>query len=129
LQAAAMQSGLVLGNADYSGSVKIDASAPKKIVGQSSAQLDAPESYSLQNYTVSVQLTGNYANFKDFLSRMEHSSRLAEVGIINVGSKKDDSEKKGENEKKELSVEQTAQKQNPAEAILDYNIKLIANHY
>ncbi|MFA6376198.1 MAG: hypothetical protein WCX69_02230 [Candidatus Paceibacterota bacterium] len=129
LQAAAMQSGLVLGNADYSGSAKVEVSAPKKIVGQSSVQPDVPQSYSLQNYSVSVQLTGNYANFKDFLSRMEHSSRLAEVGTINVSSKKDESGKKGENEKEELPVSMTAQKQDPSEAVLNYNVKLIANHY
>jgi len=130
LQAAAMQSGLVLGNADYSGSVKSIAPEIKKIAtGQSSKPLDAPKTYSLQNYAVSLQLTGSYANFKDFMSRVEHSSRLVEAEAINVSSKKSDSEKKTETEKKTISELQAAQEQDPSEAILNYNVKVIANHY
>jgi len=120
LQAAAMQSGLILGGAGYSGTISAQSSDGGDVAAVASL---STKKYSLQNYSVSVELTGSYANFKNFLSRVEHSSRLAEVGAVKVSSKKDGGEKK------DLQQSLTAEIQNPSDAILNYSVKLNANYY
>jgi|GEM_PF-599157 len=119
IQAAAMQSGLILKSVDYSGVDKSSDSATAGKLTNKEGQLAAKNS--LKNYGVAVGLTGNYSNFKDFLSRIEHSSRMAEVDVIGVGVNDENSGESEEQKPKE--------KVNPADVILEYEIKLTANYY
>lgn len=106
LQTAAMQSGLIMGKIEYSA---------QKLA---SRQTKEKTKNALSNYNISAQLTGNYANFKDFLSRIERSSRLAGTTKINI-----DNGDYGQQTGQALSGEEGG------EEILNYNIKISANYY
>jgi Tfp pilus assembly protein PilO len=126
LQAAAMQSGLIMKSANYSGQVKINGGSIVSLVnnGEGSVASAAPLRRSLQAYSVALVLTGNYANFKSFLSMVENSSRLATVDVVNVATSDGGPSQKNPSEQKNRN-----QKQDQANVMLDYSVKLSANYY
>jgi Tfp pilus assembly protein PilO len=114
-QATAMDSGLMLKSVDYSGqSDNPVESAESTAPGQSLKRV-------LRNYSISVKLAGTYANFKDFLSRIERSSRMIEVAAIGVSSSK--------NEETSDKLQAKDNKAGNADEILDYTVKMAANYY
>lgn len=117
-QAAAMQSGLILKSVDYNGADNVGIGD----VSQAGSLADgkAKTAYQLSSYSVSLVLAGDYANFKDFLSRIERSSRLIGADSVEVGAP----------EKSETANGQSgsAKTEEPG-GILDYAVKLTANYY
>ena len=118
VQAAAMQSGMVLNSVDYAGLTK---AAVK--TGQTNSAGDSAR-YSLQKYKVSANLAGNYESLKNFLSRLEHSSRLIQLSKATVGLGKDDDAagKKPAGKLADGGGE-------PDDPILEYDVSLLANYY
>jgi Tfp pilus assembly protein PilO len=105
-QAAALQSGLAVKNIDFGGA------SPSSPSGE--------EGLTLQKYGISIQLEGSYANFKNFLSIIERSSRLAAVDSISVKSSGVQiAVGSGENNNSEKAGEKP----------LDYEVKLSAHYY
>lgn len=113
-QAAAMQSGLVLESIDYSGAKGASIAPEAGVAVQEGSQ----PVYSLASYDVSAALSGSYANFKDFLSRIEHSSRLIRVEAVSVNVRGD-------------SQNENAKSANAGEAgeALNYTVKMAADFY
>lgn len=89
-QATAMQSGLVLKSIDYSGQNKTSGDS-MSLYGEAAIEETAPSVYLLRDYGVSVALSGSYANFKDFLFRIENSSRMVKVSSVGVSTAKESS--------------------------------------
>lgn len=114
VQSVAMQSGLILESVDYSGT-KTASGMPK---ADAAVQEGSRPVYSLSSYGVSAVLSGDYVNFKDFLSRIEHSSRLIQVEAISI-----DNRKASQNESDKIS-----QAAKVGEA-LNYTVKIAANFY
>jgi len=80
VQAAAMQSGLIVKGVTYGGTSESKSEKEKK----ASADTEAVKSLRLKTYTVEGSFIGSYLNFKDFLARIECSSRLIGVNLINI---------------------------------------------
>ncbi|MCU0653332.1 MAG: type 4a pilus biogenesis protein PilO [Candidatus Pacebacteria bacterium] len=112
VQAAAMQSGLIMKSIEYSGSGEGPVNTAKKAAG---GKGDAGK-LTLQQYTVATMLAGNYDSLKNFLAKIEHSSRL--IGTDNLGITVA-KEKKGADVKKSETEDK----------ILEYSIDLFANYY
>jgi Tfp pilus assembly protein PilO len=124
LQAAAMQSGLIMKSANYSGQTQVSGGGIASLVnnGHIPAASGTPLRYSLQEYSVLLVLTGNYANFKSFLSMVEKSSRLATIETITVAT--------GDSSKKNSSEQNNQNKnQDQSSVMLDYSVKLSASYY
>jgi Tfp pilus assembly protein PilO len=68
IQSASSQSGLILKNFGY-GSTKVTTT-------------DETAAMAVQEYEISLTLSGSYAAFKDFLDKIEKSSRLIEISDI-----------------------------------------------
>lgn len=68
IQSASSQSGLILKNFGY-GSTKV-------------AAKDETAALAVQEYEISLTLSGSYSAFKDFLDKIEKSSRLIEISDI-----------------------------------------------
>jgi Tfp pilus assembly protein PilO len=126
LQAVAMQSGLIMKSATYSGQAKINGGSVASLVnnGQVPSASAAPLRHSLQSYSVSLVLTGNYANFKSFLSMVENSSRLATVDVVSVATNDG-----GPGQKNSSEQNIRNQKQDQSNVMLDYSVKLSASFY
>ena len=123
-QSAAMQSGLAVKGADYSYSapeapVDMSVDAPVDV----NAGLPPAEVFS-KRYVISMELTGNYGSLKNFLSIIEHSSRLIAVESLDIGSR---SEIDGEGQSPETPSLSASGETD--EKVLDYSIKLSANYY
>jgi Tfp pilus assembly protein PilO len=87
LQSSSSQSGLILKNLTYGSGVSASAAA-----GQS-----GEVSYILKTYDISMSLSGSYGAFKDFLSKIEKSSRvieMQEISFVLTEAEKDDAKKK-----------------------------------
>lgn len=123
LQAAAMQSGLIMKSANYSGQSQVSGSITS-LVNNGQAPVAAPLRHSLQVYEVSLVLTGNYANFKSFLSMVENSSRLIDIEAVNVATSEDDKSQKASSDQKDQ-----IQNQDQSTVMLDYSVRLRANYY
>jgi Tfp pilus assembly protein PilO len=120
LQSAAMQSGLILKSANYSGKTMVGVA---NLAGIGVQEPAGSKETTLQTYDVLIELTGSYPNFKDFLSRVEHSSRLIDLNLVSVSSTKDKSEDA------QGSQTQKTPKESPSSVSLNYTIKATAGYY
>jgi Tfp pilus assembly protein PilO len=119
IQITAAQSGLVLETVDYNAPAS-NLTAKAAATGASPA---APAKRSLQNYGISADLSGSYADFKNFMSRIEHSSRLINAGNINITVPKDTVKNL------QSTVPQPSGDQKKGQELLDYKVKLLVNYY
>ena len=111
IQNAAIQSGVVLKKADYQAS---GSSASAK------GALAASAALSLQSYGILISASADYADFKNFISRFEHSSRLVNISAVSV------------NANEIVSAANQTQKtiiKDENGRIFNYEIKLTANYY
>jgi Tfp pilus assembly protein PilO len=117
-QATAMQSGLILKSIDYSGQNKISDAmtlSAEEFVDEEAA----PSAYLLRDYGISVTLSGSYANFKDFLSRIENSSRMIKVNSVGVSTEKESS-----SEEPRFKADKTGE----TGEVLEYTVEMKANY-
>lgn len=120
VQAAAMQSGLIMKGIDYSGSGSADVG--KAGLGQVQENSAGPAAkLSLQKYSIFTSLVGSYDNFKNFLKIIEKSSRLIVENQMSVDAKGQESPKSNQDQ-----LTETASK---AGQVLDYSVSLTANYY
>jgi Tfp pilus assembly protein PilO len=117
VQAAAMQSGLLVKGIDYAGNTK-----PLSEVDYAVDELQAAavQGLTLQSYLVSMSLAGSYGNFKNFLSMIERSGRLIAIESIDLQSK---------NNKEESNDVDAGQVLKGVDKIINYNVKLSVNYY
>jgi len=108
-QAAAMQAGLAVKGIEHSGAAAVHLPASGEPV--------------LGKYIISIKLAGGYGNFKNFLSIIEHSSRLIAVESVSVRADQEKEEEQGQNER----VKTIAQEE--SEEIIGFEVKLSANYY
>jgi Tfp pilus assembly protein PilO len=128
IQAAAMQSGLVLKGVDYVGADNMSPSALGARSALAAEQVDpAAEEASagLQNYRVAVKLAGSYASFKNFLSAINRSSRLIAVDSVGVASVPESEGGSQSGNKSAAAGKDTG----GIDKILDYEVKFLANYY
>jgi len=119
-QAAAMQSGLIIKKIDYQYQERSDLNLTINNSFGEGVEPQAGERL-VHNYSISLELAGTYDNFKDFISRVERSSRLIEISMIGIDAKKKDNTQK-EKEKSQKETDQTNQ-------IINYAVQLSANYY
>jgi hypothetical protein len=127
IQAAAMQSGLVLKGVDYVGADNMSPSALGARSALAAEQVDpAAEEASagLQNYRVAVKLAGSYASFK-ILSAINRSSRLIAVDSVGVASVPESEGDSQSGNKSAAAGKDTG----GIDKILDYEVKFLANYY
>jgi len=110
-QAAAMQAGLAVKGIEHSGAAAVRAPVSDEPV--------------LGKYVVSIQLAGGYGNFKNFLSIIEHSSRLIAVESVGVRADQEEEEKEDQSQNEE---DKTTSQEESGE-IINYEVKLSANYY
>jgi Tfp pilus assembly protein PilO len=116
VQAAAMESGLILKGVDYVGSNETNSTAAEKISTGSGGEATSPQT--LRQYTIAAELIGSYGGFKDFLSRIENSSRMIGLDQIAINSAKEE-----KNEGKPTAGLESQEK------VLEYTVNLVANYY
>jgi Tfp pilus assembly protein PilO len=126
IQATAMQSGLVLKSVKYSGAEALPGvKAAVKKSGGAAQSGEATVRHALQKYKVNASLMGSYADFKNFLSRIEGSSRMIELGQIEVDSQEAATPKDAQKTSADI-VEDDGK---GANQILNYEISVLANYY
>ena len=125
-QMAAMQSGLIVKNISYSGgggSMAAKEGGEEVSVGGSG--------FKLSDYSIETELIGSYSNFKDFLSRLEFSSRLITTSTVEIGS--GETVKAGSSSNKGGAVNSTNaakdEEVNAIDPILNFKVKLTVNYY
>lgn len=111
VQAAAMQSGLALQDINYTESGK-------------GAALSS--GLSLANYEISLKVSGSYENFKNFISIIEHSSRLISVVSLTVNSKIDIPQIAAGADLPGIKKDKDS---DSLDKILDYEVKMSAYYY
>jgi Tfp pilus assembly protein PilO len=126
VQAAAMQSGLIVKSVTYSGTtVKKVIEKEKKVV----AATDAVKPLLLQSYGVDAEFIGSYLNFKDFLARIEYSSRLVSANQISVSAESIEGNKESSKSSLVKVVSEEEAKELSADPILNFKVVLSANYY
>ena len=134
VQAAAMQSGLIVKGVTYGGTSESKSDKEKKV----SADTEAVSTLKLKTYSVGANFIGSYPNFKDFLARIEYSSRLISTDSISVSK---------ESVNTSESAKKTAANNSPAkiatiktvdgkevdeqsiDPVLNFKVTLSANYY
>jgi Tfp pilus assembly protein PilO len=124
-QTAAMQSGLIVKNISFAGS---SATAVASKAAKANADETVP-TLKLGNYAIEGELIGSYNNFKDFLSRLEFSSRLINAESIEVapGASVDATSSKKTAPKTAETIKQD--KTAALDPVLNFKVKLSANYY
>lgn len=123
-QTAAMQSGLIVKNISFGGSAAATGAA------QPGAATDTATGSALKlgNYSIDGEFIGSYGNFKDFLSRLEFSSRLISADSIEVGAgESSDNNSTGSTTKSANEIKE--EEANAIDPILNFKVKLTANYY
>lgn len=127
IQAAAMQSGLVLKTIGYSAADRsaVPESAAVNNAGDATKNVEYASKKVLSQYGVSATLMGKYSDLKIFLSRIQSSSRLIGVGKIDINSAGKAADTQGEDkDKKTTGAEQTG-----ADQTLGYSLSFLVNYY
>lgn len=126
IKTAAMQSGLIAKDIGFDGG-GVSAGGEKADSGADAVA--APQAFKLSAYAVDGEFIGNYSNFKDFLRRLEFSSRLINTESIEIG-KNTDSETLSGNKTGSEGADATA-KNGDAETnpLLVFKVKLAVNYY
>lgn len=115
LQSISSQSGLILKNLSYGSENTI----------QSSNQDAIPSSY--KKLEISLSLSGSYGALKDFLSRLEKSSRIIEVKEIIFVSPPN--KKKPPTSKDSSDSEKKPNEETVPEVTYEFALKIRANYY
>jgi len=121
IQNAAMQSGLIVNDISYSGSSSLNNSSQEEI----EAANVGGQLLKLANYTIDGEFNGNYTSFKNFLLRLEFSSRLIAVDSIEIGT----SSVIGANASQNNINAEEQKKANMVDPILNFKVKLVVNYY
>jgi len=125
-QTAAMQSGLIVKAIGYSGS----GNGAIPIAGNEGSTETERKILTLSSYPVEGEFIGSYNNFKDFLARLEFSSRLIAANTIEINSSQASeavsSSKSGGTMKGASTIDEEAEMVDP---ILNFKVKLTANYY
>jgi len=127
VQAAAMQSGLIVKSVTYSGTtVKKVIEKEKKVA----VVADAVKPLQLQSYGVDAEFIGSYLNFKDFLARIEYSSRLVSANQISVSAEslEGNNKESGKSSLTKVISEEEAEELS-VDPILNFKVVLSANYY
>lgn len=120
VQSAAMQSGLIVKTISFAGfSNKVLAKEKKESAGSK-----AGTSYVMKTYNIEAEFTGDYFGLKDFLSRVESSSRL--IGVDSIGITLENVVLKDSQTAEEGDGKEKKESDNP---MLNFSIKLSANYY
>jgi len=112
LQAAAMQSGLVVKSMEYSGGAVQPPPASK------SSLEGADFNFEIKKYFINLAVSGSYADFKNFMAGVERSSRL--IGVETVGVNASQAESAAG---KKLLEEKEVKLQESDDKIISFDIK------
>ncbi len=126
VQATAMQSGMIVKGISYSGAGANQAAGVISGKSGSGAPIaGVVAKHILQNYSVSLGLTGSYGNFKDFLSRIQRSSRMISLGKITINTGKSAAPEAA----KGAAAASNKGGSEAADPLFDYTLSLSANYY
>jgi Tfp pilus assembly protein PilO len=124
VQAAAMQSGLVVKTVAFGGTTDKVTDKGKKVLAETAAPV-----HKLKTYEISGEFVGSYMSFKNFLARIEYSSRLISANTIAVTAENINDAAKKSDKKLGGPVDKEAEKKAQTDPNLNFKVKLSVNYY
>lgn len=126
IQTAAMQSGLIAKDVSFDGG-GVSVAAEK--AGDGTDTVSARQAFKLNAYAVEGEFIGNYSNFKDFLRRLEFSSRLINTESVEIGKSMDSEETYGKKTDSGGAGDIKDNEEDEINPMLDFKVKLVINYY